>query len=224
MAVSKWMGRTGRGAFWLLFALLSAAIAIHAFRYLYGEFNPRNAFHLAFALAGNAVPLHFFGAGLALALAPVQVLSAVRLRWPRLHRMLGWLYVLAVLQAGLAGLWLAPNALGGWPTGLAFALLATVWLISTGLAVAFAVRRRFELHRRWILRSVALTFSAVTLRLYLVFGLAVLRVDFDTVYFTAAWLCWTLNLLAMETYLRWRPLLRSTRALDRRWVSQPSDA
>jgi uncharacterized membrane protein len=224
MAGRNTTGRAARGALWLLFALLSAAIATYAFRYLYAEINLHNPFHLAFALAGNAVPLHFFGAGLALLLAPVQVLSAVRIRWPRLHRLLGWLYVLAVLQSGLAGLWLAPNAQGGWPTGLAFSLLAISWLVSTGLAVAYAVGRRYEQHRRWMLRSVALTFAAVTLRLYLVFGLAVLRVDFDIAYLAAAWLCWTLNLFAMEAYLRWRPLARPLRVPDTRSASQPSGA
>lgn len=224
MASNNAVRGMAQGALWLLFALLSAAIAMHAFHYLYGEIDQHNPFHLAFALAGYAVPLHFFGAGLALLLAPIQVINAVRRRWPRLHRMLGWLYVLAVLQSGLAGLWLAPLAQGGWPTGLAFALLAIAWLVSTGLAVAYAVRLCFEKHRRWMLRSVALTFSAVTLRLYLVFGLAVLRVDFAIAYLAAAWLCWTLNLLAMEAYLRWRPLLSSTRVLDRRLASHPSGA
>lgn len=115
--------------------------------------------------------------------------------------MAGWLYALSVLLAGLAGFALAPRAQGGWATGSAFVLLALCWLGSTAIGVRHALLGDIDRHRRWMLRSVALTFAAVTLRLYLVAGLALLHLDFATVYLASAWLCWTLNLLAIEVYL-----------------------
>ncbi len=224
MAAGSGLRSAARVALWGLFALSCAAIAAHAFGYLYVEINLRNPFHRAFASAGVSVPLHFFGAGLALLVAPLQWLGGVRRRWPRWHRMLGWLYVLAVLLAGSAGLLLAPRAQGGWSTGASFLLLALLWLAFTAFAVIHAIRRRFEQHRRWMLRSVALTFAAVTLRIYLGFGIAALRLDFATAYLLAAWLCWTLNLLAVELWLRWRQTPATAHAPDRRWASDPSNA
>lgn len=187
-----------------VFALLCAAVAVYAFRYLYGNFRPRNPFDRHFAAAGLAVPAHFFGAGLALLLAPLQLSGGLRRRLPRLHRIAGWLYAAGVLIGGVAGLLLARNAHGGLASGSGFALLAVAWLASTGLGIRHAIAGEHAQHRRWMWRSVALTSSAVTLRLMLVLGQGVLHLPFVTVYVAAAWLCWTLNLALVEGWLRWR--------------------
>lgn len=191
-----------RRLLFLVFALACVGIALHAFFYLFHAFNPRNPFHVSFAAAGWAVPGHFFAAGLALLLLPLQFAQRLRARWPRLHRVGGWLYVFAVLVGGVSGLMLAPRAQGGWSTGGSFLLLALLWLGSTGMALYCAIRRRFDAHRRWMLRSAALTFAAPTLRLYLGLGLGVFGLGFPQAYLLAAWLCWVVNLLVVEAYLR----------------------
>jgi len=210
----------------VLFTLSSAAIAIHAFDYLYREFNPRNPFHSSFALAGWAVPAHFFGAGLALVLAPLQLSRSLRSRWPALHRAGGWVYVSAVMIGGVAGLLLAPRAQGGWTTGTSFLLLGLLWLACTGRALALAVQGQPQAHRRWMLRSAALTFSAVTLRIYLGVGIALLGLNFGHAYLAAAWLCWPVNLLLVELYLRRYPLPdpAASRAPDMHSASPPAAA
>jgi len=186
----------------LLFTLACIGIALHAFDYLLREFNPRNPFHVSFAAAGWAVPAHFFGAGLALLLLPLQFSTWLRGRWPAMHRTAGWLYVLAVLIGGVSGLILAPRAQGGWSTGSSFLLLGLIWLVATGLALRHALARRHAAHRRWMLRSAAMTFGAPTLRLYLGLGLGVFGLGFSEAYLLAAWLCWPVNLLLVEIYLR----------------------
>lgn len=190
-----------------LFVLFSSAIGSHAFRYLYAEVSAASAFHHSFAEAGWWVPLHFFFAGLALLLAPLALSARLRRAWPAAHRMVGWLYTLAVGTAAVAGGVLAFRAQTGWAAGSSFLLLAIAWFAITATAVTQAVRRRFDAHRRWMLRSVALTFAAVTLRLYLGAGLALAHWSFATAYIVAAWACWTLNLLAVEVYLRARPVV-----------------
>jgi hypothetical protein len=212
-----------RRLLFLLFALACVAIALHAFHYLFQAINPHNPFHASFAAGGWAVPAHFFASGLALLVLPLQFAQALRSRWPALHRVAGWLYVLAVLIGGVSGLLLAPRAQGGWATGASFLLLGLLWLGSTAMALYYAMRRRFELHRRWMLRSAALTFAAPTLRLHLVLGLAVFGLEFPPAYLLAAWLCWTLNLLLVEAYLRQRSR-PSARALDTGLGSRPAGA
>ena len=56
-------------------------------------------------------------------LAPVQYLSGLRRRAPRLHRTCGWLYVAAVATGGVSGLLLAPRAQGGLANAVSFAAL-----------------------------------------------------------------------------------------------------
>ena len=52
-------------------------------------------------------------------------------------------------------------------------------------------------HRRWMIRSFALTLAAVTLRLYLPASLAA-GLPFETAYPAIAWLCWVPNLIVAE--------------------------
>lgn len=100
----------------LVFALLCAVVAAYAFTVLYGQPHAGNPLQMKFAASGLDVPAHFFGGGLALLLAPLQMSGWVRRRVPRLHRLGGGLYAGGVLIAGLAGLSLALHAQGGAAT------------------------------------------------------------------------------------------------------------
>ncbi|MBE5314303.1 MAG: DUF2306 domain-containing protein [Xanthomonadales bacterium] len=212
-----------RRLLYVAFTLACVLIAAYAFRFLFQAIDPRVPLHASFAAAGWAVPAHFFASGLALLVMPLQFAPALRVRWPALHRVAGWLYVLAVLIGGVSGLLLAARAQGGWVTGTSFVLLALLWLGSTGAALYFAVRRDLAAHRRWMLRSAALTFAAPTLRLYLVLGIAGFGLDFLSAYTLAAWLCWTLNLLLVELSLRW-PAATAARAPGTGLASRPAGA
>jgi hypothetical protein len=65
------------------------------------------------------------------------------------------------------------------------------------------MQRRFVDHRAWMIRSFALTFAAVTLRLYLPLA-AVLSLDFVDAYRAISFLAWVPNLVVVELYLRRR--------------------
>lgn len=220
-----WIIRPARGAAFVMFALGSVAVAGWAFAYLLFDMGrPVDAFALQFAVSGEDVPLHFFLAGLALLLAPLQLAGGLRRRWPRLHRLGGWLYAGSVLVGGVAGLSLAFGAQGGVASGLGFGLLAILWLLATARGVWLAVRGDIAGHRRWMCRSVALTFGAVTLRVMLGLGAGVMGWPFLEVYVAAAWTSWLLNLVVCELILRW-PMARARHAAGgRRWASRPAGA
>jgi len=92
---------------------------------------------------------------------------------------------------------MAFHAFGGLPGRLGFAFLALAWLCS-GFRAYLAIRARdITAHRRWMVRNFALTFAAVTLRLYLPTSLAS-GVAFEIAYPAIAWLCWVPNLLIAE--------------------------
>ena len=114
------------------------------------------------------IQAHIFGSVVALALGPFQFSSRLRARRLNLHRWLGGLYLgLGVLVGGLSGLFMAFHAFGGLPARLGFAGLAVAWLY-TGCRAYLAIRaRELAAHRRWTVRNFALTFAAVTLRIYL---------------------------------------------------------
>lgn len=116
----------------------------------------------------------------------------------------GWAgYMSACMTGGITGFALALGASTGPVSTAGFGLLAIVWTCSTAIAWRRAARRDFAAHRRWMIRSFALTFAAVTLRLYLPIAPA-LPVTFEDAYRAISFLCWVPNLLLAEFYIRLR--------------------
>lgn len=185
-------------------SLLVAAYAVVA----YGFFPLGVRVHPQMRAVFETYPLgilsHVFASALALALGPLQFSARLRARWPQVHRWSGRLYLgVGVLVGGVAGLFMAWHAYGGLVSQLGFAALAIAWLY-TGARAYVAIRARdIAAHRRWMLRNFALTFAAVTLRLYLPVAFAT-PIGFDAGYPVIAWLCWVPNLLLVEAYLRRR--------------------
>jgi hypothetical protein len=188
----------------IFFYLVTAAcvlVALISYRYVLGVgFVPPN-------IASNTVrfpflAFHVAGAATALLLGPFQFIKGIRSRWLHVHRISGRVYGLACLIGGVAGLPLAWGVSTGPVAAYGFGLLAVAWLAVTGQAVRLAVVKRIVEHREWMLRSFALTFAAVTLRLYIVTLPLVLGVTFDTGYIIASWACWVPNLILVEVYIR----------------------
>jgi hypothetical protein len=69
-----------------------------------------------------------------------------------------------------------------------------------------AVGGNLDLHRRWMIRSYALTLAAVTLRIYLPASM-LLGIPFPVAYPAIAWLCWVPNLLVAQWMIGSRPAL-----------------
>lgn len=202
----EWLGKS---VWWFaraVFALSCVAVAGYAFAYLYGEFRSDDPFAAQFAVSGWDVPAHFFAAGLALLLVPLQLSATIRRRAPGLHRLGGWLYVMAVAIGAVSGLSLAQNAQGGPVSQAGFMLLSLLWPLTTALGIRHAIGRDIAAHRRWMSRSIALTTGAITLRMMLAAGI-VLELPFMPVYVAAAWLSWLFNLAVCELILRW-PAIR----------------
>jgi uncharacterized membrane protein len=151
-----------------------------------------------------ALSLHALGGAIALLAGPLQFVPRFReASWNR-HRLLGWTYGGAVLLGWCASLWIAPHSQTGWIASSGFLTLGMAWIVATGLAVRFILRGDAIRHRRWMIRSYALTAAAITLRLYLPL-IFVFHWSFSIAYPAIAWLCWIPNALAVELYLLFVP-------------------
>jgi uncharacterized membrane protein len=155
------------------------------------------------------IQIHIGASGVALLVGAFQFLRSLRARRPRLHRWVGRIYVAACVIGGLAGGIIALYSSAGLVAGWGFFLLAVLWVPFTLLALAAALRRDFVAHERWMIRSFALTFAAVTLRLYLPVGS--MTVGFEASYPIIAWAAWVPNLVIAEMWLRRRALRAGAR-------------
>lgn len=187
---------------WALVALLAIGIAAYAVLGMFGVMP------LAPFVATSAYPrlfvLHMAGGAVAMLLGPWQFRPGWRGARSATHRWVGRLYLGAVLVSGLSGLWLAPAAQTGTVAALGFGGLAIAWLVTGGMAYVTVRDRRFQEHRRWMVRNFALTMAAATLRLWLP-GSIMAGIPYEPAYATVAWLCWVPNLAAAEWWLRRRP-------------------
>jgi hypothetical protein len=186
---------------WLLMVLLSLAIAAYAAGLL--VYPPMRSSFVLVLLAERPMATlgHFGGSAIALAIGGFQLHPGLRARVPTVHRWTGRLYVLGVAVGGAAGLWLALFASGGTAGKLGFASLALSWLGTTYRGYASIRSGDVPAHRRWMIRSFALTFAAVTLRLYIPASHAA-GIAFESAYPAIAWLCWMPNLLVAEYFAR----------------------
>lgn len=185
--------------FWFM-ALMGLAVALFSARFLLpgGFMTEEMAFHLE---ARPAIFLaHVVGGATALGLGAFQLATwrGPRRAW---HRRAGRVYVAACLIGAAAGFGLAVTTSAGPVASLGFGLLAVAWFGTTFLGWRRAVSGEFGQHRRWMIRSLSLTFAAVTLRLMLPM-IPLTGLDYIEAYRLISFLCWIPNLLLAELWLR----------------------
>lgn len=156
---------------------------------------------LANAFANPFLVVHVVAGVLALVVGPLQFVRRIRARVPALHRATGLIYVAASAVSAPAGLVLALGTTAGPVAGAGFAILAVLLTLFTYLGLRAAIERRFADHREWMLRSYAMTATAITLRLMLP-AAGLLEIDFVAAYRAIAWLSWMTNLALVEYYIR----------------------
>jgi len=186
---------------WIPFAFFAIAVGLYPFTYyiidMHGQgllaSKPKEL--LENVIWHSAFYIHITFGGIALLVGWSQFSSRLRNRYPGTHRTIGKIYVCSVILSSLAGLYIALFASGGIIATLGFGLLAALWFFTVLKAYTSILNKEFKQHENWMIRNYALTFAAVTLRIYLPLSQAVLHMDFITAYRIISWLCWVPNLI-----------------------------
>ena len=155
-----------------------------------------------------AFKIHVACSSLILLAGFTQFWPAFRQRFSLWHRRLGWLYIIVVLVfAAPSGLIMAVYAAGGLATQVCFVILGILWIGSTVLALKYAIQKRWYKHRNWMIRSFALSLSALSLRSWklLLYQLTPYIDDLSPklIYQLEAWLGWVINLVIAEIIIYW---------------------
>jgi hypothetical protein len=195
--------RWGWAWFWLIVAVAAAWFLTDSFAFIASREVPMGE-----TLWGRRV---WYVAHVALAIpvlliAPIQFAASVRARWPWLHRALGRAYLGASMLAGLFALHLG-STIAAQETQVPLTLFAAVWLGFVLLAWQAARRRRFDVHRAFVIRATAIALSFVWVRMMAAGG-GVLLGFIENAELRAAtrgWLSFVLPLLVVEAWLSWWP-------------------
>ncbi|MBK6525661.1 MAG: DUF2306 domain-containing protein [Crocinitomicaceae bacterium] len=143
--------------------------------------------------------IHVISGMLVILVGPFQFLKSFRTKFLNWHKLGGKIYAYSILLlAAPTGLIMAFYAEGGLWSTVAFSIMSILWFVTTLMAVIKIKQRKIEEHKMWMMRSYALSFAAVTLRLLVpLFSLFILDNE-DLITVSTAWLSWMLNLLVAE--------------------------
>jgi uncharacterized membrane protein len=189
-------------AFWAFLILFGARfIAKDALPYLGFEEDIFGRFwNVKWSLIG-----HISGGLLALVIGPFQFWKGFRMKYLKVHRNLGKVYLIAILIGALSSTYLAWNSavLIHWTWALALQALAFVWIVTASMAFISVKRGRIQQHKEWMIRSYVVTFAFVIFRW--LNELEILRElgSFVERGPTLGWLSWTIPLLITEIVISW---------------------
>ena len=143
--------------------------------------------------------VHIFSSLIILICGAFLFSSYILRKYIKVHRIAGRLYVsLLLLLAAPSGLVMAYHANGGWLAQLSFIMLSIIWWLTTYKGFQSAMQRKFKLHQKWMIRSYALTLSAITLRLGQVALGTLFDLDMLSQYIILSWVSWMINLMIAE--------------------------
>jgi uncharacterized membrane protein len=143
--------------------------------------------------------IHVFSSIFTLLAGFTQFSSEILKNHRGLHRLIGRLYVWDIVLINFpTGLIMAIYANGHLPTKIAFLILDGLWLWFTVKAVIEVKKGNIAGHREYMIRSYALTFSAVTLRTWRLVLTSSFDLDPQLVYMLDAWLGFVPNLICAE--------------------------
>lgn len=196
-----------QGFLWAILAFLSLYLGIITFAY----FSLRT--DIGFLLAKQdfitdrawmaAFYIHISSSILVVLTGPFQFVKKLRQRYLSLHRTLGKVYVGAILfLAAPSGFYMALYANGGFWSQAGFTVLSLLWFSFTFLAYKRVREHNITEHKKWMIRSYALSFSAITLRLYVPLLSLYFEWEHDFVVQITAWINWIPNLLVAEWIIR----------------------
>jgi uncharacterized membrane protein len=199
---------------WTVFGLFAIGIGVYPLVYYIvdmhgkGLFSSKSSELLSNQVWHSAFYIHITFGGIAMLTGWTQFSRSIRNRRLNVHRTLGKIYVFSVMLSSLAGLYIAQFASGGIISRIGFSLLAICWFVSVTKAYATILKKHFKQHENWMIRNYALTFAAVTLRIYLPLSQnPAIHIDFLTAYRTISWLCWVPNLIIAEIIISKRALI-----------------
>ncbi|MFT3935527.1 MAG: DUF2306 domain-containing protein [Chitinophagaceae bacterium] len=155
----------------------------------------------------TAFYIHVFSSIFTLCAGFTQFSNYVLKNYRKLHRFIGRLYVYDILFINFpAGLIMAYYANGLLPSKIAFTILDCLWFFFTYKAVIAIKNGDVKKHKQFMIRSYALTFSAISLRSWKLILSHLFTVDPLTLYMIDAWMGFVPNLLLAEWLIRRKKL------------------
>ena len=166
------------------------------------QYLPRKGWLLMHVTTGTAAML----------LGPFILGLGLGRRRMKLHRSLGFGYMVSIALSSIAAFYLAAHTDVSWVFGMGLTGLAVAWITTTGLAFVSIRKRQITQHKEWMIRSYVVTFAFVNFRILVgvleVSGVGTLVERLNA----SSWFCWAFPLLVTELVLQGRKIFRTQAA------------
>lgn len=202
--------RLAIGFLFIFIILMGVLITVSSFKHFFPYTAP-SLFLMGkeahFSIYLPALYGHIATSGVILVVGFLGFLQSIRNKKIQWHRRLGKIYTILILCISApCGLVMGWYALGGWEVQLCFLLLSGLWWWFTFQAWREIRTGNIAQHRAYMIRSYALTLSAVMLRWYSFLLAYFWNLHGPEVYVWMAWASWVPNLVVAEGYLKFENL------------------
>jgi uncharacterized membrane protein len=145
---------------WISLGVTTLFVFITSEVFLAVDYPMYHAYRLQVIADRHLLMPHSLAGTIALLAGPIQFSTRFRQRHLQFHRVLGRLYVIAVFVGSFTGIALA----AGRPGFPGTSMQAAAWMVCTTAAFLTARNRHIAVHRQWMARSYAVTFTFVSSR------------------------------------------------------------
>lgn len=148
--------------------------------------------------------IHVFSSPVVIIGGLLQFNRWIMSQYSSVHRKIGYTYIITVLLvSGPSAFIMSLYATGGYIAQVSFVTLSILWMLFTIQALRVAKKGNYESHVKWMIRSYALTLSAVTLRFYAyLFDYFNVDISPRETYILLAYMSWIPNLIFSEFLIR----------------------
>ncbi len=156
----KTSGSRFKTMLWISLGLTTLFVFITSEVLLVTDYPMYHAYRLQVIADRRLLIPHTLAGMCALLIGPINFSSRMRARFLKLHRSLGLVYVASVFVGSFTGIALA----AGRPGLPGTSMQAAAWMVCTTAAFIAAHNRQITVHRQWMIRSYAVTFTFVSSR------------------------------------------------------------
>lgn len=146
---------------------------------------------------------HVYSSIIVILLGLTQFSKTIRNQFSLIHKLNGITYILlTLLIASPSGLVMAYHANGGLISQISFSILSILWFVFTLKAYQSIKNKEYQKHRDFMIRSYALTLSAISLRLLKYGVVTIFELPPIDTYKIVSVLGWAINLGIAEIIIR----------------------
>nr|WP_315033457.1 DUF2306 domain-containing protein [uncultured Chryseobacterium sp.] len=150
---------------------------------------------------------HVLGGIVVMVVGPFQFIPTIQTKYPRSHRMLGYIFLIGVLVSSLTLAFLITTSSSSLVIDVGLGIGGVVWLVTAVLAFIAIKNRKIEQHKEWMIRCYMVTLAFVLFRLVIDILSSLKVTNEPDIVSLASWISWTVPLFATEVVLQGRKIL-----------------